>query len=360
MPDEVFNAAASLPYSAAELVTSINSLPAVFGQLNADPTLFPVESLDTSFIRIEIDGGTIRALPATPGGRPSTIARHDQPKGKVLEIPNVSHEDSLDAVLLRSWYALVNRSRDPEARMATLIERRLNVDRLKFDLTQEIMKITSIKGQITDGAGTVLYDLHEVFDLQQRVVYFALDNEATNVRDKIEEVYGGTEDAVTNETMDGVEAYVSREFYNKLISHKSIEKYFAGTPAMVELLNQRNASADGTGRRRRQIELGGVLFREYRDQVTYWGADVKTRLLSPTEGYSVPTGTQEGSATYVAPPLDVRELDGAVASYDDDLIHISEEIAKHGNGVEWKLQMNALPIWQRPALTAKLSSAASA
>lgn len=347
----------ALPYLASELVTSINSLPATFGQLNAEPGLFPIEPLDTPFVRIAYEGGVIRALPVTPAGRPSTIARHEQDKGFVFEIPNVSHEDSIDAELLRRWQALINRARDPNAALADLVERRLEKDRRKFDLTQEVMKITNIKGQITDGAGNVLYNLHNVFGLTQRVVYFDLDNPNSDVPAKIEEVYGGTEDAITDETMDGVEAFLSREFYAKLIAHPKVEKYFAGTAAMAaELLNQRRVTG-GDGRKRRQITLGSVLFREYRDQVTYWGADVPSRLLSPTEGYAIPTGTQEASATYTAPPLDVRELDGGVAD-PTDLIHITTEIQKHGAGEEWKLQMNALPLWTRPGLTSKLSSAA--
>ncbi len=34
-------------------------------------------------------------------------------------------------------------------------------------------------------------------------------------------------------------------------------------------------------------------------------------------------------------------------------------LMKHGAGEEWKYQMNALPIWKRPALLTKVSAAAS-
>lgn len=345
----------ALPFTAADHISSVNSLPSVFGQINADG-LFPVEGLDTAFVKITVANGVIRALPATPGGRPSTIARHDAEKGIIFEIPNVSHEDSIQAVDVRKWQALMARSRDPETTLAELIERRHQKNRLKFDITREVMSLGALKGQITDGAGTVLYDLFDVFGLTQRVVFFDLDNANANVPAKIEELVGGVEDAAIDEVIGGVEVRVDPTFYNKLINHPSVQKFYLNTPLGQQLLNQqRNQVA---GQFRRSIEIGGARFVEYRSKVTLWGAESPTALLAAGEGYANATGTLDTFATYAAPPLDVRELDGSSADVDD-LIHMTTEIAKHGMGEEWKYQMNALPLASRPALTAKVSAGAS-
>ncbi len=350
-PEELLSGAAALPLIAAEHAGLINSIPTVFGQLNADG-MFPARGLSTPFVRVDLLDGVITALPVTPGGRPSTIARHGGGKGVIFEIPNISHEDSVLANDLREWLAYAQRTNVPDEAIVNRIEERHRRNRLKFDITLEVMKVSSLKGQIRDGANELLYDLYDVFNVEQRVVYFDLDNPAFDVPGAIEAVVGGTEDVLINDVMDGLEARIAPEFYNKLIRHPSVEKYFANTPAMYEMLlqQQREKVAGGF---RRKIEIGGLTFREYRAKVRLWGAEEATRLISATEGYAYPTGTQNAHVTYVAPPLDVRELNGSVAGVDD-LVHFSEEVKKHGEGLEWKYQANPLPIWQKPTLLTKM------
>lgn len=350
-PEELLNEGSALPFLAAQHVGLINSIPTTFGQLNADG-MFPAEGLDTPFVRIDIQDGVIRALPVTPGGRPSTIARHGQGTGKIFEIPNISHEDSVLAADIRKWRALASRAREPETMLVDSIERRHARNRLKFDITMEVMKMGALKGQIRDGANTLLYDLYEVFGLDQEVVYLDLNNANFNLPAALEEIIGGTEDRLVNDIMSGVEARISPEMYNKIIQHPSLEKYYANTPAMMQLLNQQRSNVNG--QYRRTIEIGGLVLKEYRAKVKMWGAadDASlTRLIEANEGYAYPLGTAESQATYVAPPLDIRE-EGAAGV--DDLIHMTEETMKHGAGLEWKYQANALPLWQKPALLTKL------
>lgn len=348
--DILLGGTSALALTAAEHGGLINSVPNTFGQLNADG-LFPASGLSTPYVRVDILDGVITALPVTPGGRPSTIARHGGQRGVIFEIPNISHEDSVLANDLREWLAYAQRTNTPEEVIVNKVEERHRRNRLKFDITLEVMKVSALKGQIRDGANELLYDLYQVFGVEQRVVYFDFANDDADIPAAIEAALGGTEDELINDTMDGVEARVSPEFYNKLIRHPSIEKYFANTPAMLNLLNvQREAKAGGF---RRKIDIGGILFREYRAKVKLWGQEGTTRLISATEGYAYPVGTMDAHQTYVAPPLDVRELNGSAAGVDD-LIHFSEEIKKHGEGLEWKYQANPLPVWKKPRLLTKL------
>lgn len=350
-PEELASSASLLPLTAAEHVGLINSIPDTFGQLNADG-LFPEEGLSTPFVRIDIHDGVITALPVTDKGRPSSLARHDKGRGIIMEIPNVSHEDSVYADDLRNWLAYAARTRTPEEALINNVERRHRRNRLKFDITREVMKISALKGHIRDGANTLLYDLYDVFNVAKRTVYFDLADNNFSVPNAIEELIAGIEDNLVNDTMSGIEVRIAPEFYNKIIRHPSLEKFYANTPAMLTLLlnQQREREANGF---RRVIEINGVTFREYRAKVKLWGQENTTRLLAGTEGVAYPTGTMESHATYVAPPLDIRELDGSSAG-TDDLVHMTEEVMKHGAGLEWKYQMNALPIWQKPALLTEL------
>lgn len=350
-PEELLSSASSLPIVASEHAGLINSIPDTFGQLNADG-MFPAEGLSTPYVRVDIHDGVITALPVTEGGRPSTIARHGAGRGVIFEIPNVSHEDSVLANDLRAWIAYAQRARVPEEAILNKVETRHKRNRLKFDITREVMKMSALKGQIRDGANVLLYDLYDLFNLEKRVVYFDLADPNFSVPEAIEAVISGTEDALTNDTMDGIEWRIAPEFYSKIIGHASVEKFFQGTPAMAQFLlnQQREKSANGF---RRRIEINGVVIKEYRAKVKLWGEEGTTRLLGATEGVSYPTGTMESHVTYAAPPLDVRELDGSEAGVDD-LVHFSEETMKHGAGLEWKYQMNALPIFQKPDLLTQL------
>jgi hypothetical protein len=110
------------------------------------------------------------------------------------------------------------------------------------------------------------------------------------------------------------------------------------------------------GYRPRRFEFGGITFIEYPAVVPFFGGTA-TRLVTNGEGHAYPAGTMDSHTTYVAPPEDIRELDGSAASVDD-LIHITTEPMKHGKGVEMLGQMNALPFWKRPKLLVKLEDGA--
>lgn len=350
-PEELAGGASLLPLTAAHHTGLINSIPDAFGQLNADG-MFPVEGLDTPFVEIDIEDGVITALPVTEGGRPSTIARHESGKGFIFKIPNVSHEDSVLAGDIRKWLAYAKRMRNQDDALINKVETRHKRNRLKFEITREVMKLSSLRNEIRDGANTLLYDMNKVFGVEQRIIYFDLDDPAFDVPKALEQVIAGTEDELINDTMTGLEARIAPEFYDDIIRHPSVEKYFSGTPAMLSLLEQQRERAGDSFRRK--IKIGGITIREYRDRVKLWGASGTTRLIAPTEALSYPLGTIDSHVTYAAPPLDIRELDGSSASSsEDDLIHVTEEVMKHGAGLEWKYQMNALPIWRKPRLLAK-------
>jgi hypothetical protein len=350
-PEILSSSASMLPLTAADHGALVNAIPTRFGQLNADG-LFPNAGLSTPYVRIDVLDGQITALPVTPDGRPSTIARHGTGKGFVFEIPNISHEDSVQAGDIREWLAYAQRTNVPDEAIVNRVEERHRRNRLKFEITLEVMKVGAMKGVIVDGANTVLYNLFDIFGVTPRVVYFDLDNANFDVPGAIEAVIGGTEDVLINDVMDGVEVRIAPEFYNKIIRHPSVEKYFANTPAMLnELLKQRRVASGGGFRR--EIEIGGLTFKEYRAKVKLWGQENTTRLIAADRGYAYPIGTEDAHKTFVAPPLDIRELDGSVAGVDD-LVHFSEEVMKHGAGLEWKYQANPLPIWTKPTLLTEL------
>ena len=342
------NDAVVLPFTSVELTSAINNLPPTFGRLNA-AGMFPADGLASAYVEIDIENGVITALPMTSDGKPSTVAKRDNARALILKIPNISHRDDVMAGEIRSMMMLFQRTKS----MATLVDvmnkrlqRRM---RPKFDLTLEVMRVSALKGIIVDGAGTEIYNLFTAFGIPQNTIAFNLANAATEVSTVCGQVIALMEDNASDEVWTGVKMYVDSTFFDALISHPKVQKYY---------LNYMNADAlanptrivDGSYRPR-TFMFGGIYFEEYRANFTMWGG-AKQQIIEAGTGYAFPIGTLDSHVTYVAPPLDVRELDGSDAAIDD-LLHITQETMKHGEGVEMKGQMNALPIWRRPAMLVK-------
>lgn len=340
-----------LPYTNVELTSAVNNLPPTFGRLNAAGMFAPV-GLATSIVEIDIENGVISALPVTNDGKPSTVAKKDTGNALFFKIPNISHLDNIMAGEIRNMLMIYNRTKLP-ATLATLMNKRLQQRmRPKFDITLELMRMSSLKGQIIDGAGTVLYDLFTAFGVAQPTVNFQFSSDTFDVRKACGAVVGLMEDNLSDEVMTGVKAYVDSGFFDKLVGHPRVEKFYLNWQASEELSNPKRGT-DGTYRPR-TFAFGNVLFEEYRANVPMWGGG-NQRIIDADTGHAFPMGTIDSDATYTAPPLDVRELDGSAAG-TDDLIHITTELLKHGEGQELKGQMNALPLWRRPKLLVKLTT----
>jgi hypothetical protein len=338
-----------LPYTNVELTAAVNNLPPTFGRLAA-AGLFPPEGLASAMVEIDIENGVISALPVTNDGKPSTIAKRDTGKALFFKVPNISHLDSIMAGEIRNMLMIFNRTKLP-ATLANLMNKRLSQRmRPKFDITLELMRMSSLKGQIIDGAGTVLYDLFTAFNITPQSVTFNFSSDTFDVRGACGQVIGLMEDNLSDEVMSGVKAYVDSAFMDKLTTHPKVEKFYANWQAAEEMSNPKRGE-DGSYRPR-TFMFGNLFFEEYRANVPMWGGG-NQRIIDANTGHAFPMGTIDSHATYAAPPLDVRELDGSAAS-TDDLIHITTELLKHGEGQELKGQMNALPLWRRPKLLVKL------
>ncbi len=104
--------------------------------------------------------------------------------------------------------------------------------RAKHAQTREYMEVNALRGIVKDGAGSTLYNYFTEFGLAQLSVDFVLGTAGTNVQGKVRDVLRKVETELKGETMNGVLALVSPEFFDKLISHAKVEdayKYFSST-----------------------------------------------------------------------------------------------------------------------------------
>lgn len=339
----------SMPFNAVELTTAINLLPAPFGQMEADG-YFPHEPLATQYFSIDIDNGVVSALPVTDGSA-ATLARHGSTETRIFKVPQIEHLDNVRANEIRGWTQLAGRSRNPDT-LADLVNRRLLNFKRKFNLTLELMRTSAIKGVVVDGQGAEVINLFDAFGVSKKTVYFDLSNDAADVAGQCDRVYQLITQDLSDETMTFVTAKVSRQFFNALIKHPKVEKYWLQHQAALQLANVTRRQ-DGAYRVR-EFEFGNILFQEYSAIIPMWGG-ANSQIIASGKGHAYPAGTMDTHVTYAAPPEDIAVLDGSAADVTD-WIHITTEQMKHGKGVEMLGQANCVPIWRRVKLLVELDA----
>ena len=346
----------ALPYTDTELTTTINLLPTPYGQMTNEG-FFPGEGIASQYVEIDIVNGVLTALPVTGDG-PATVAKHDKAGVKIFKVPTISHMDAIKATDIRNMLSVAGRSGDraPET-LGTLMNRRLSRFLTKFNLTWELMRTSALKGIVVDGAGDEIYNYYSAFGITPKVVYFDLDNANADIKGSCDQVFQLITQDISDEVMTTIEARVSRTFFNKLISHPKVEKFWLQTQDAQALVNGLRTNVDG-GYRPRRFTFGDITFIENSAVVPLWGG-TSVPIITAGKGHAYPAGTLDTHVTYIAPPDDVRVLDGSDANVDD-AIYITTEPMKHGKGVEMLGRMNALPMWRRPALLVRLEAGAGA
>lgn len=342
--------AINLPFTDVEVTRAINQLPAAFGQLGAEG-MFPVDPLPTPFVEIDIINDVVTALPVTGDG-PATVARHGTGESRIFRIPHIEHQDAIRSADIRGWLAIAGRTKGPET-LVGLLNKRLLTFKRKFDLTLELLRITSLKGVIADGKGTELYNLFTAFGLTKKIVYFDLSNASADIQGACDLVYQLITQDMSDEVMTTVRVKCSRSFFNSLIQHAKVEKFWLNSQNAVQLVNI--ARGEDGSYRPRQFEFGNIQWEEYSAVAPMWGGTA-TPVIASGKAHAFPGGTLDSHVTYTAPPDDVRELDGS-APGAEDWLHVTTEPMKHGKGVEMLGQMDALPFWRRPKLLVELDAA---
>lgn len=337
-----------LPFSDIELTRLINILPTPFGQLTQEG-MFPAEGLTSQYFQLTLEDNIISVLPVTDGG-PATVARHETADAYIFRVPMTEHQDDVRSGDLRGVLNLAQQSNQP-ATLVDWINKRLMRLRLKFNMTLEFMRTTSLTGNVLDGANNSIVNIYTALGLTQKVVYFNFSASTPStpgnaVQIACDLLYQLITQDLSDETMDTVRVKCDRGFFNQLINCPEVKEFYLQAEQAVQLANVVRGR-DG-GYRPRTFTIYNVTFEEYSAIVPMWGG-TSQRIIPANTGSAFAGGTFDTHVTYVAPPDDIRELDGSSASLTD-LIHITTEPMKHGKGIEILGGMNALPIWRRPNL----------
>ncbi len=325
-------------YSLAEMTRAINILPNIYtrlGQLG----LFRFEGVTQRTVVIEAREGVLSLLPSVPLGAPATVGTREGRTMRSFAVPWIPHNDVILPADIQGVRAIGSGSEaDP---LVAVMTRKLTLMRNKHAQTREYMEINALRGIVKDGAGTTLYDYFTEFGIAQQQTDFVLGTAGTKVQQKVRAVLRQIETELKGETMTGVRALVSPEFFDKLIGHATVETayqyYASGAQPLREDM-------------RRAFPFAGILFEEYNASVTLSNGTTE-RLIPAGEGIAFPMGTIDTFTTYGA-PANLIETANTVGLE----LYARQMTRERGDGIDLLTEASILPVNKRPALAVRLFS----
>ncbi|MEE4012104.1 major capsid protein [Roseibium sp. FZY0029] len=347
MPEILF------PYTNVELTDEVNRIPNLFGLINA-LNLAPGEPMASRLVRIDYRDGQLVVLAAEEPGAPGQMSEQDDVGGTILTIPHFPHLETIKAEDLAGGLEVINgvlQSRNLDTETA----RRLSRVRNHHSVTLEYIRMGMLRGLIKDGRGRTLYNLFTVLNLTKKTVDFKLGTAGTKVVEKCEEVIDHILGNLKGETSTQIECIVHSTFFNKLVGHANVEKFWIQTQNAPTLQNMERGRLGGNWGR--IFEFGQIIFREYKGTFPVRNAQgviTSEPAVEAGKGHAYPAGTQNLFTTYQSPAHHIEMVN--IAPNVDDPIYVSTKVLDHGSGVEMKSQSNRLAVCKQPNILVEVYS----
>lgn len=324
-------------FNVVELTAMIDRLPNLYGKINGAGIFGEPQGVATTAVRIDIRDSFVRVLAqGDRDGKPAPGIPADD-KAIYLEIPHIPYLDTIKPADIQNWTSSLSNPLRPKT-LEECVAERLQTIRNSYGVTFEWMKLGALKGVILDGKGETLHDLFNVFDITKKQVNFALGTADTDVLKKTREVARHIEEKAMGEVVGGIHAEVAPEFFDALISHPNVEKFYVNW----------TASANFSGDMRRAFPFGSMVFSEYNGSLPM-SDGTATRLIADGFGHAFPTGTMNTFKHFAGP---TNRISGVNMPGPD--IYVSPKVLDHDKGIELDCEANPLPICTRPEVLVEL------
>lgn len=327
-------------FNLISLTKAINILPNNYGRLR-DLNLFPGRGVTTRTIMIEEQNGILNLLSTLPVGSPGQQGKQGKRKVRSFVIPHIPHDDVIMPEEFQGVRAFG--SENQMQSLAQMINTKQQNMRNKHAITLEHLRMGALKGKILDADGSILYNLYAEFGITAKVIDFALNVEATDVAAKCRDLQRHVEDNLLGEVANGVHCLVSEQFFDALIAHPTVEKFWLGHQAALQLTGTNSDPRKG-------FVFGGVTFEEYRGKATDAAGTVR-KFIADGRGHAFPTGTMNSFETIFA-PADFNETVNTIGLE----IYSKMEPRKMGRGMDLHTQSNPLPMCNRPGLLVEVKA----
>lgn len=326
---DIFNNSA---FSTLELSTAINSVPNMYGRVGA-LNLFTPKSVRTTSVAVEINNGVLSILPPGTRGGPATVNNTGKRTLRNFNIPHFALEDRIMAEDVQNIRAF---GTETELEMVQdVVNDRLVELSNKHDITMEWLRVGAIRGTLMDDTGATILNLFTEFGVTQLEVDFVLGTSTTDVQGKCRAVLRQMEDNLLGDTMTGVRALCSPEFWDKFTNHAQVRDAYAFQQGQSILRDDL----------RKGFNFQGITWEEYRGSATDKDGNVR-KFIPAGDVRFVPEGTSQTFFNYFA-PADFMETVNTpgLPKYAKQAID-----ARFSRFVDLHTQMNPLPICLRPAL----------
>ncbi|WP_047237345.1 major capsid protein [Chromobacterium subtsugae] len=318
-------------FSMASLTAAINELPHTPSRL-ASLGLFHEEGITTLTAQIEKDGDTLALVSAGERGVAGQVvggSRRKMVPVNTIHLPQQSTIKADEVQGLRQFG-----SETELESVLGMVAKRQAKHRRQLDVTNEYHRIGAIKGQILDADGkTVLLDVYQTFGLKQRSI--ELDLGKDTLRMQCLDVHEAVEEALGAAPHTGVRALCGKTFWAKLQGNKAFSDS-ARDAALAAALR---------GDPRDAVEYAGIVWERFRGKVGSVG------FIGDDEAYAIPEGVPELFITRYAPADHIDTVNTNGLPY-----YTSQEILKHGKGVEIESQSNPINLCTNPGAVIKLTA----
>lgn len=242
-------------FSVSSLTAAINEQQYLPGRISS-LGLFREEGISTLTVQIEKDGDTLALVPAGERGTSGLVVGAT----KRMLIPfNTVHlperftikADEIQGI--RAFGSLTELQA-----VQDVVNKRLGKARRQLDATHEFQRMGALNGTVLDADGkTVLLDIYDRFGVERQKLSMELGNPATEIRVKCGEALDMQEEALGSVTTTGSRAFCGKNFWNKLLVHKSVKETYLNTMQAASL----------RGDARESFEFGGIVWERYRGKI---------------------------------------------------------------------------------------------
>ncbi|MBI6635324.1 major capsid protein [Pseudomonas paralactis] len=242
-------------FSVSSLTAAINEQEYLPGRISS-LGLFREEGISTLTVQIEKDGDTLALVPSGERGTSGLVVGGTKRTLIPFNTVHLPERFTIKADEIQGIRAFGTRS-ELQA-VQDVVNKRLAKARRQLDATHEFQRMGALNGQVLDADGkTVLLDIYKSFGVNRQKLPMGLNSPDTELRVKCGEALDMQEEALGSVTSSGSRAMCGKNFWNKLIVHKSVKETYLNTMQAASL----------RGDARESFEFGGIVWERYRGKV---------------------------------------------------------------------------------------------
>lgn len=242
-------------FSVSSLTAAINDQEYLPGRISS-LGLFREEGISTITVQIEKDGDTLALVPAGERGTSGLVVGATKRQLIPFNTVHLPERFTIKADEIQGIRAFGSRTELQSVQ--DVVNKRLAKARRQLDATHEFQRMGALNGQVLDADGkTVLLDIYKTFGVTRKKLPMGLNDPETELRVRAGVALDMQEEGLGSVTSSGSRAFCGKNFWNKLIVHKSVKETYLNTMQAAAL----------RGDARESFEFGGIIWERYRGKV---------------------------------------------------------------------------------------------